>query len=382
MVNGFRRLAVTVASAVVTASAFVAVSGGAAHSVTPPGWRITAIYPEHSQAGDTVAGGPANAWILEDCGAPCHTSSGQLTLRHWNGAGWQVVANPPALRNTHGFMPLLAMAPTAKSTPWAVLGTDPSGKNRGAMAVHRTGTSWAAPHWFAGAFISAVVAPTPSSAWVFGDSKTSRTYAQRWNGKAWSAAPAPKIFVVDASARSATDIWVTGVQPSAKPNETMFVSHWNGAKWTTPALPPIPVPSGDQVQPLSIAVSGARDAWALGFISKPGQVEPNDGLAMFHWSGSAWSAVPLPYKETIAYGLAGDLHGGVWFWAHLTPGQDHMIHVTSGGLFTEFTVPRPAGAFGVTADSIAAIPGTPSVWAAGIAQYHIGTQAVILKYGP
>jgi hypothetical protein len=381
MVNGFRRLAVSLASAVLAASAIVAVSGAAAHSVTSPGWRITAIYPEHSEAGDLVATGPSNAWLVEGCGTPCHTGLGVVSLRHWNGTAWQLVANPVGLRSAY---PLLALPPGAKSTPWAVFPYDPTSKNRGTVAFRRTGASWSAPHWFTNAHISAVVAPAPSVAWVFGDSEaTGALYAQRWNGRTWSAAPAPKIFVVDASARSATDIWVTGVRPSTgTPNEAMVVSHWNGARWTTPALPPIPVPAGDVVQPMSIAVSGARDAWALAFVSKPGQIEPNDGLAMFHWNGSAWSPAPLPYKETIADGVTGDLHGGVWFWAHLTPGQDHMIHVTPGGKWTEFTVPRPAGAFGVDAGSIAPIPGTSSVWAAGIAQYHIGTQAVILKYGP
>jgi hypothetical protein len=381
MVHGFRRLAVAVASAVVMASTFAAAGGGSAAAATPPGWRIAQLYPEHSQALEVTAAGPANAWVVEDCGAPCRTSSGQLTLRHWNGKGWQVVANPPALRNTHGDMPLLAMAPGATSTPWAVLGSDPSGKNRGAVAVRRTGSSWAAPHWFANAFISTVVAPTQNSAWVFGESKTSPSYAQRWNGRIWSAAPAPKIFVVSASARSATDIWVTGVRPALNASAAMVVSHWNGVGWTTRALPRIAVPAGDLVQPLSIAVSGARDAWALGFISKPGQLEPNDGLAMFHWNGSAWSAVTVPYKETIAYSVAGDLHGGVWLWAHLTPGQDHMIHVTASGQWSEFTVPRPAGAFAVQADAVAAIPGTSSVWASGWASYHAGTQGIVLKYG-
>jgi hypothetical protein len=149
------------------------------------------------------------------------------------------------------------------------------------------------------------------------------------------------------------------------------------------------VPAGNSAQPLSIVASGADSAWAFGFVEINNEIVPNDGLALYHWNGARWSQVAVPYKQTEAFSIASDGHGGIWFWAEVDPGHhDYLIHDSSGGHWSEVTDPRPAIAFSVQTDDITAIPGTHSLWAAGIASVPIpignnpgGTEGLILKYG-
>jgi len=387
VVSKLRWLTASAATVITAAALTVAASGAdAAQATTAPGWRISALYGEDSGVGPIAAASASNAWAVENCTRPCHTGSGGYTLRHWNGEQWQVVAARPA--HEVGGPALLGIAPGATSGPWAIY----SYKNVEQTAVaHWTGTSWAAPTVLSKKFFFRTgVAASSSAVWAFGLlSGTGKPYAIRYNGSSWSPAPAPGIEVSSASAASPNDIWVTGtVIDAATGAWPMVVSHWNGKKWTTTTLPRVPVPAGNTAQPLSVVASGARSAWALGFVSVDNRIVPNDGLALYHWNGAKWSPVTVPYKQTEAFSAASDGHGGIWFWAEADPGHhDFLIH-DSGGHWSEVTDPRPAGAFSVQTDAITPIPGTASLWASGIASSPIpigdnpgGTEGLILKYG-
>jgi hypothetical protein len=375
------------ALALALAAAAVASGAVAAQAAATPGWRITAIYPEDSQVSGLAAAGADNAWAVEGCTRPCHTGHDGTTLRHWNGKQWQIVTPLPAYDVRPG-IGLLAIAPGATSAPWVLY----SYKTYPQMAVaHWTGTSWSAPTLLAKhSFIEAFVAPSSSAVWALGlIDNTGKPYAVRYNGKTWAQAPAPGIDVVSASAASPTDIWVTGPEIDAA-KATWAVSHWNGTTWATSALPGVPVPAKTKAEPLSIVAGGADDAWAFGYVTGPGgSIVPNDGLILYHWNGAKWSTVTFPYKESQAFSIASDGHGGIWLWAEVDPGHhDYLIHASSSGQWSEVTMPRPAGAFSGQVYSIEPIPGTTSLWAGGIASVPIpvggnpgGTEGLILKYG-
>ena len=228
--------------------------------------------------------------------------------------------------------------------------------------------------------------------WAFGFiTTTGKPYTVRYNGKSWSDAPSPGIYVTAASAASPTDIWVIGTKTgAAKSAWPMAVSHWNGTKWTTTVLPSVPVAGKNKGEPLSIVASSADDAWALGYRQGPGgSIVPNEGMVLYHWNGATWSPVTFPYAESQAFTISPDGQGGIWLWNEVDPGHhDYLVHDTSAGHWSEVTVPRPAGAFSAQIGSIEPIPGTTSLWASGIASVPIpvggnpgGTEGLILKYG-
>jgi hypothetical protein len=386
MARNFRWLA-AVAAVAITAAAAVASGAGAAQAAPSPGWRITAVYPEDSGVGTIAAASADNAWTVENCTRPCHTGHDGLTLRHWNGRQWQVVSALPA--HEVGGIGLLAIAPGARSVPWALY----SYKTYSQPAVARwTGKSWSAPTLLANhAFIQALVAPSSSAAWAFGGSAAGKPYTVRYNGKAWSSAPSPGVSVVSASAASPTDIWVMGPKiGAARGAWAMEVSHWNGTKWTTSALPKVPVPSKTAAEPLTIVASGADDAWALGYVTGPGgSIVPNDGMILYRWNGAKWSTVTFPFKESQAFSISPDGQGGIWLWDEVDPGHhDYLIHDSGSGHWSEVTMPRPAKAFSAEISSFEPIPGTSSVWASGIASVPVpvggnpgGTEGLILRYG-
>ena len=378
------------AAIALAAVAAVASGAGAAQAAPAPGWRIAAVYPEDSGAGGIVAARANNAWTLENCTRPCHTGHDGVTLRHWNGKQWQVVNPVPAHEADAYAIGQLEIAPGAASTPWAFYSYQTD--TRTAVA-HWTGKSWSTPTVLAkNAFIEASVAPSSSSVWGFGAiATTGKPYAVRYNGRSWSEAPAPPIDVVDASAASPTDIWVTGTKiGAAKGAWPMAVSHWNGTKWTTSVLPSVPVRGKTKGEPLSIVASSSADAWAFGYVPGPGgSIVPNDGVVLYHWNGAKWSPVTFPYAQSQAFSVSSDGRGGIWLWDEVDPGyHDYLVHDTSKGQWSEVKVPRPADAFSAQIGSIEAIPGTASLWASGIASVPIpvggnpgGTEGLILKYG-
>jgi hypothetical protein len=392
VVSRFRWLAATaVAVAVAATAAASAAVAGTAKAAPAPGWRIAAVYPEDSGVGTIFAASTDNAWTVENCTRPCHTGSEGYTLRHWNGRQWQVVKAQPA--HVVDGVGLLGIAPGATSRPWALYSYK---TYRQTAVAHWTGTSWSAPTLLSKSVHFTVdVIPSSSAIWLFGWTlNTGKPYAVRYNGRSWRAAPAPGIDVVSASAASPTDIWVTGIKVgAAKGSWPMVVSHWNGTKWTTTVLPRVPLPAKSTAQPLSIVAGGAhsaRDAWALGYKTGPeGSIVPNDGMILYRWNGATWYPVTIPYKETQAFSIDSDGHGGVWFWTEVDPGHhDYLIHDSSSGHWSEVTLPRPANAFSAQVSGFTAIPGTTSLWADGIASVPIpvggnpgGTEGLILKYG-
>ena len=389
MARNLRWLTAIALAAATVAGGAVTASAAAAAPAAAPGWRITAAYPEDSAVDLIVAASAGNAWAAEQCTRPCHTGHDGSTLRHWNGRQWQIVNPVPAHEDAAAGVGQLALAPGAKSEPWTFYSYKTF--NQTAIA-HWTGTAWTAPTVLPkGVSIGWTVAPSASAVWGLGRTGAGKPYAIRYNGKTWSQAPAPDLYVLGASAAAANDIWVIGIKPGApKSAWPMVVSHWNGTNWDTSVLPSVPVPGKYKAEPLSIVAGGADDAWALGYIPAPdGSIVPNAGMVLYHWNGARWSAVKFPYAESQAFSISPDGHAGIWLWDEVDPGHhDYLVHDSSSGHWSEVKMPRPSVAFSGQVYEFTPIPGTSSLWAAGIASVPIpiganpgGTEGLILKYG-
>jgi hypothetical protein len=247
------------------------------------------------------------------------------------------------------------------------------GKPR-ASAVRWTGTSWAAATVFpADTILTTLIAPSPSSAWVFGGRGPQVAY--HYNGKAWSAAPSPNpgFFSARVVARSASDIWALSI------GGRLAISHWIGRRWVSQSLPAMPS-AANTILGGGIVASGRVDIWGYGY----GDISTGANW-LVHWNGKSWSNVKVPYplSKSGEIGVIGpDGRGGVWLANIAAKGTSQsLFHDTAGGRWSVVPVPAPRGTT-TAINGFAPIPGSTSVYAYGVATNAKtgATEGVILKY--
>jgi hypothetical protein len=235
---------------------------------------------------------------------------------------------------------------------------------------------WNGSHW---SVISSAMAPdkypvhllarAANDVWRFtqaGKAVDFKPDVRHYNGHAWSTVTSPGV-IVDASARSATDIWaVAQIKGSTPTSMSSLVLHWNGHTWTKPAQP-----NGVGISFESINARSDSDVWVRGMYSN------GTGNVFLHWNGHFWYALqPVPSVSGNDNGLVNDGQGGFW-----TTSAISFLHYT-GGQWTKTAAPfwqshQPY----MTA--IAQVPGTTSVWAVGeIDLTQTSFRDAIYKYGP
>jgi hypothetical protein len=380
MARTVRLLAAAVlAAAVIAVPATLAGAPGAAGAVAVNVWQVTAVYPENSGVDAIVAASPVNAWAAESCSGTCRTGSDGLTLRHWNGAQWAVAGDPAAFSHLGGATPVLAMNPGPSATLWALSGS---------VAVRWTGTGWAAPVQLTRNFeVTSAVAVTASDVWAMGQLSTGQLYTERYNGKTWSPAPVPPIGPGDISATSPSDVWAIGPAEGGVPNSLtypMVASHWNGSTWTTTKLPSVALDDGSYTQSVSIVADGPHNAWAFSQVADEVIPGNESGIELYHWNGSTWSAVTVPYlvdAQPAPSGVFSDGFGGIWFWATSASGANYMVRDSAAGRWSERPLAVPQGASQALVNDVAPVPGSALLWAAGTAAFPGGgTEGLILRY--
>jgi hypothetical protein len=154
-----------------------------------------------------------------------------------------------------------------------------------------------------GNILKGTVALSATDVWAVGDQATrtsNQTYAQHWNGSAWSAVPTPNPagncqdgniqwagnMLKSVAAISKTDVWAVGQGCYA--NKTL-IEHWNGSSWS---IAPSPSPSSTGQNMLNgVAALSATNVWAVG-----GREASNGAMQSLieHWDGSTWKVVPSP----------------------------------------------------------------------------------------
>lgn len=312
-------------------------------------WRVS--YRSDSVYADPLVGvtapGRHDAWAVGRVFLP-HGRIRPLIL-HWRGSRWRAVAIP----NTTGFIP------------------------------------------------SFVRSTSPGNVWIFGQTGVFKVEALVYNGNSWRTLPLPLNFDDNPVAvLGATDVWgISGsiaCSAGSAPTCTTTLAHWNGATWTYVTI-------GTYVQDLAGA---GNHVWLVGLsnIHNLDGPHPTGHPVVFRWTGSQWQQVTSPEGRVRAFpGIAASPHGDLWLMAP-NPARSkpwHLDHLTGqrwtrqavpakllasttltydghrglwAGPYAHWTGTRWLNAFRINsmpgADgfglvSIAAIPGSVSIWGAG-----------------
>jgi len=119
--------------------------------------------------------------------------------------------------------------------------------------------------------------------------------------------------------------------------------------------------------------AGPRDVWVAGnLLHAP---------FLLHWTGAAgWKRIDLPPTADDFDGIVRDGNHGLWLYVTNKDTSSYFYHY-SAGIWTQYPIPATPGGH-PTIYSMAWIPGTQSVWAAGTFLSAGKYKGVVLKYGP
>jgi hypothetical protein len=138
-------------------------------------------------------------------------------------------------------------------------------------------------------FISVDTEPD-GTPWVVGRTQIGpgfRPLVERWGNDVWSEVPAPDpgsdSTLASVAVAGAHDIWATGWVLHGR-RFVPLAEHWNGARWTIVATPS--AQSGDTILS-AVSAASPTDVWAAGWNSSAGTITPG----VQHWDGHAWSPV-------------------------------------------------------------------------------------------
>jgi hypothetical protein len=310
-----------------------------------PAYRDARHHPGISGLAAVSAG---NLWAAGWWTDPLDGLEHPVTFR-WNGRSWRLVPSPD-------FGAITAFRRAA----WLV------GRHHGrAFAARWNGRRWRVVPTPGGrrSYLGSAAIVSARDAWAVGQSATGPLML-RWNGRKWARAAGPDFGGVDgfyqAVARipGTSGVWIFGQDGDTG---TELAARWTGAAWENYTLPI----SGDgwATTDMSLSAASASSAW-IGISAREsnGNYEP----WMLRWDGSIWSQVPAPNpggKGEISGVSAGSQSDAWAIGSYLvTKKKAHpfLLH-WDGARWSVATLPRHAGFSG----SVAAVPGTRQVWAAG-----------------
>jgi hypothetical protein len=174
------------------------------------------------------------------------------------------------------------------------------------VLMHSTGGTFRrvkVPGIGGGDFIAAA-ATSPSNVWVVGiaiSSLQQLPIALHWNGKKWSqttvSATAYGLALVSVSSSGPNNTWALGDH-----NGALAVFQWTGKAWTNPPITVDPAAANTQ-ELAGIATTSSTDAWTAGT-----HVTTNfhETTQAYTWSGAAWgrSKIPRPSSFTVIHGVS------------------------------------------------------------------------------
>jgi hypothetical protein len=217
--------------------------------------------------------------------------------------------------------------------------------------------------------ISSVLALSKTDVWAFGGRLTpggQSGYAAHFDGTTWTPTPVPGAGLIDgSSAVRAGDLWAVegsalGIRPG--PGAGALV-HWSGRRWHLVKSLPRALANAELA---SVLASSDKNVWVGG---AAGNSENGTTEAAGHWNGRAWTVTRIPARPTPKQfevtGLAPDGHGGLWAVGNCKTCFSSVLtrvwHESAGvWKWAPVAARNPAGIL-----SIAAVPGTTSLWGAG-----------------
>jgi hypothetical protein len=330
---------------------------GAASVMTLPGYGVALAAPS-----------PDSAWsIWQTCSETCETAPAYF-VEHWNGRTWTRVSST----ELPGLTSPIAIVASSPSDAW-VFSWLPGGP---ATARHWNGKSWrelSVPSWVVranlGGQADVAAADLGGQVWVFslGDMSFTKTtaFAARYANGRWTKAALP-YQPYGVSAVSADDIWALGGTGDGPSGHTVLM-RWNGRAWSTSFVPAqhlAPKTLGDFA---GIAGSGPKDVW-LTWDTDTGVNAADIARYLLHLTVRGWARVGLPAGTTEASILSADGHGGLWVAGNgpAKAYQWRFFHWTDGHWALQ-AVPVPAGQTGGVND-LTRVPGTSALWAVGLFQ--------------
>jgi hypothetical protein len=354
-----RRLVLPIIATAALAAGAVAVAGTAfsVPAASTPGWRITDKLPSGVKVTSIVATSRTNAWAVGS------NRGGGILVWHWTGARWLPLSMPPGLAQ-HAQSSTIAASPDGSAWVFGIAG---GVSNAQSFVLHWTGHRWAATDsgpWDAD-YTTTAVAPDAHDVWSFGWDDATPPVNAHFNGGSWSAVQLP-IYVQQASALSASDIWAVGDDGSP---QTSAVLHWNGTSWNTVKLPALHLPPGDSLGELNQVSAVAPDnIWVAADLQSGKIGNLYSAVLLLYWNVSTWQQVTVPHGlisgQLYGVDMSQDGRGGLWLTTVPLRGKEVVLHYTGGQW------QRAAAPGGLS--SVAWIPGTTSVWATasdGIAKY-------------
>jgi hypothetical protein len=325
------------------------------------------------------------------------TSGGRHTpvIEHWSGRSWQRVRVPAKTWDSAGLEGGVIAASSA-SNVWVVGGTA-----RGIRYARTGGRGWQfstipgtayRKRPFAVTIATTVEVFSRTDAWVFGlrlsnSGATVTPYAAQFTAHGWHTRTVPGTGAVAAvivkSPRKMLAL-VGSDEFLGFGTNTPTVVQWNGRKWTPlPVQPKLP-PTG-----LSNATSMAEAGghiWIGGDYPLSGKQLGEYGDFAAELTGSTWKLRELPDSASAddfqLNSLVPDGRGGLWALGRsYTYGVSQRLWHYSGRLWRAPISPR----FGGSASELlqlAAVPGTDSIWGAGLLARGASVDGLIALEGP
>jgi hypothetical protein len=244
----------------------------------------------------------------------------------------------------------------------------------------------ASPRGAQESLLNSVAAAGPAQAWAVGyytTGQTTRTLIERWNGRAWKQVTSPSpggvhgSFLLGVAAAGPSRAWAVGYYLTGQTTRTL-IERWNGRAWKQVASPS---PGGSHTgSSLSgVAAAGKSGAWAVGYYLGP----PVRSL-IERWNGRAWKFVASPnpggHGGTLnAVTTVGD--SGAWAAGSMATRtvDEALIERWNGRAWKPVASPRPAGSRGSDLTAITA-RSPASAWAVGyyFADAHVDPAVLTL----
>ena len=319
----------------------------------------------------------------------------QALIEHWNGSSWNAVPAPDLGKDSGQ---LNGVAAVTASDAWAVgTSTTNGGANtpsiQHALVEHWDGKTWSnattlapAPAGANYSQLNAVAALSSSDVWVAGTSygqSPHQPFIEHWNGRSWTVVPGAasssdfNVFSVFSAlaAISANDIWGVGTGPQASGLgcgylQGVAMQHWNGTRWSAVPFPnPAPDKYAQSFAFASVAAASSHDVWAVGsYFAYATEQSAGFTPVIEHWDGARWSIVASPSQPTAQglTGVAATASGSVWAVGQLASVGGpgaSLIEQSSGGAWSTVVSPSP-GTVSNELHGVSAL-GKNDVWAVG-----------------
>jgi hypothetical protein len=350
-----RRAAAVLGSAL-PLTALMLASGVPAQAATA-GWHVVFTHhygsPNNSSGYLTViAPGSKDAWAFGGTDLSGATP-GVPVAERWNGTAWKSSALPGGLTNQ-----ILAASADSPNDIWAVT-------HLGGDILHWNGTAWSVAEQLTGSGqLTGVTALSPANVWVFGGGGfTGGLGTWHFDGSTWTQQTGSAVGIEEASALSPTSIWAVGSNATSPAN---IITHYNGTTWAH-----VKATALSSLQFSDILALSPSDIWA----SASAQGSAFKGV-LVHRTSSGWTRISLPWQVS-PESIASDGHGGLWVTAQDQTSRPWAVHVSATGHLSRTLFSSSGTPFG-----LAQVPGTRSLWAAGLSPTTpTGANATIWAYG-